>query len=151
MPARPLLALYCAALSAGALAERIDKTPLEAVWRRSVACHPSGAAEKAAAAPGCVAADCHVAVYDGFLNATTVQTLREIADAGVARTAPGDRAASAAGGPTIMDINSGYVMIPGQRLVNVYVPRARLLPLLLLLPLLRARRLPPLLLLIYCC
>lgn len=53
---------------------------------------------------------------DDWLGADDVEALRSIASRGAA--AAGSSPES--GGPTIVDVNSGYVMAPGGRLANIY-------------------------------
>lgn len=55
---------------------------------------------------------CARVMYDDFLTAAEVSHLRSIADVGMAGR-------SKLGGPTIMDMNSGYVK-DGQGLMNIY-------------------------------
>lgn len=64
--------------------------------------------------PGChLAGDsCGRAVKDAFVTPEEVDQLREIAEVGMANR-------SRLGGPTIMDVNTGYVK-DGDGLVNIY-------------------------------
>jgi hypothetical protein len=64
--------------------------------------------------PGChhVGNNCGRAVKDGFVTPEEVDQLREIAEIGMANR-------TKLGGPTIMDINTGYVK-DGDGLVNIY-------------------------------
>jgi len=66
---------------------------------------------------------CDRVVRDDFVDAATVDALLSIAARGMgARSGAEEEATStaAAGGPTIFDANSGYVMAPGAKLANVY-------------------------------
>ena len=64
----------------------------------------------------CGARPCNRVVIDDWLPPAEIDALRDIA----ARGADAADAAAASGGPTIVDINSGFVMAPGARLVNLY-------------------------------
>ena len=64
----------------------------------------------------CGARPCDRVVIDNWLPPAEIDALRDIA----ARGAAAADATAAAGGPTIVDINSGFVMAPGARLVNLY-------------------------------
>eukprot|EP00937_MAST-01D_sp_MAST-1D-sp2_P003635 g3635.t1 len=64
-------------------------------------CHPGGA--------GGDGAPCRRAVLDDFVSAAEVEQLRAIAQRGMA---PRDRERGTTSGPTIMDINTGYVRDP---------------------------------------
>lgn len=78
-------------------------------WR--VACNSSSS---------CGAArSCDRVVLDDWASAVEVDALKAIAVRGMAAAS----ADGAAGGPTIFDMNSGYVMAPGARLVNLYSAR----------------------------
>ncbi|KAI9905540.1 hypothetical protein PsorP6_013467 [Peronosclerospora sorghi] len=71
--------------------------------------------------PGCHQEDetmCGRVVMDNFVTPKQVTQLREIAETGM-------RNRSKLGGPTIMDINSGFVR-DSEGLVNIYQPQSRL-------------------------
>ena len=64
----------------------------------------------------CGERQCDRVVVDDFISETDIERLISIAERGM-DAADAD---AAAGGPTIFDINSGYVMAPGARLENLY-------------------------------
>ncbi|KAJ1459721.1 hypothetical protein M885DRAFT_478971 [Pelagophyceae sp. CCMP2097] len=64
-------------------------------------------------------AGCDRATVSDFASAAEVASLRSIAEKGMAAAG----ADSNFGGPTIFDINSGFVMAPGARLSNVHETR----------------------------
>ena len=67
---------------------------------------------------------CDRVVIDDWLPPAEIDALRDIARRGAAAA----DAAAAAGGPTIIDINSGFVMAPGARLVNLYQAKSKRKP-----------------------
>ena len=64
---------------------------------------------------------CDRVVIDDWLPPAEIDALRDIARRGAAAA----DAAAASGGPTIVDINSGFVMAPGARLVNLYQTKSK--------------------------
>ena len=67
---------------------------------------------------------CDRVVIDDWLPPAEIDALRDIARRGAAAA----EAAAASGGPTIIDINSGFVMAPGARLVNLYQTKSKRKP-----------------------
>ncbi len=97
----------------------------EAVSRWTVPCSsqytepgPDGSAARPH--PGCTPSQCHRVVVDGFISRNEVAALLAIARKGFAFS----NDAAAYGGPTIMDINSGYVR-DQDGLINMYSPNGR--------------------------
>jgi len=68
--------------------------------------------------PGCHPEKCGRAVFDNFVTKDEVSQLRAIVDFGMTYASP----SAAKGGPTIMDINSGFVRDP-ESVVNMYNPK----------------------------
>lgn len=92
------------------LPDRLRQSDAVGRRRRHVPC---------ASTSSCGARQCDRVVIDDWLPAAEVDALLRIANAGMA--AAGADASS--GGPTIFDINSGFVMAPGARLENLYQGR----------------------------
>lgn len=96
-------------------------TRREAVARRTwrVPCKASEAAGSRTHVGGCtpLGDSCGRAVFDQFVSSIEVEELREVALKGMS-----ERALSALGGPTIFDINSGFLR-DAEGLVNVYTGR----------------------------
>ena len=89
------------------LPQRLTRTMRVRHARRPVPCKTTSV---------CGERPCDRVVIDDWLPPAEIDALRDIA----ARGAAAADAAAASGGPTIVDINSGFVMAPGARLVNLY-------------------------------
>ena len=87
--------------------QRLTRTMRVRHARRAVPCATTSV---------CGERPCDRVVIDDWLPPAEIDALRDIARRGAAAA----DAAAAAGGPTIVDINSGFVMAPGARLVNLY-------------------------------
>lgn len=95
--------------------QRLTRTMRVRHARRAVPCATTSV---------CGARPCDRVVIDDWLPPAEIDALRDIA----ARGAAAADAAAAAGGPTIVDINSGFVMAPGARLVNLYQAKSKRKP-----------------------
>ena len=89
------------------LPQRLTRTMRVRHARRAVPCATTSV---------CGERPCDRVVIDDWLPPAEIDALRDIARRGAAAA----DAAAASGGPTIVDINSGFVMAPGARLVNLY-------------------------------
>ena len=89
------------------LPQRLTRTMRVRHARRPVPCKTTSV---------CGERPCDRVVIDDWLPPAEIDALRDIARRGAAAA----DAAAASGGPTIVDINSGFVMAPGARLVNLY-------------------------------
>ena len=87
--------------------QRLTRTMRVRHARRAVPCATTSV---------CGERPCDRVVIDDWLPPAEIDALRDIARRGAAAA----DAAAASGGPTIVDINSGFVMAPGARLVNLY-------------------------------
>ena len=90
-----------------AMPQRLTRTMRVRHARRAVPCATTSV---------CGERPCDRVVIDDWLPPAEIDALRDIARRGAAAA----DAAAASGGPTIVDINSGFVMAPGARLVNLY-------------------------------
>ena len=95
--------------------QRLTRTMRVRHARRTVPCATTSV---------CGARPCDRVVIDDWLPPAEIDALRDIARRGAAAA----DAAAAAGGPTIIDINSGFVMAPGARLVNLYQAKSKRKP-----------------------
>ena len=95
--------------------QRLTRTMRVRHARRAVPCATTSV---------CGARPCDRVVIDDWLPPAEIDALRDIA----ARGAAAADAAAASGGPTIVDINSGFVMAPGARLVNLYQAKSKRKP-----------------------
>ena len=95
--------------------QRLTRTMRVRHARRAVPCATTSV---------CGARPCDRVVIDDWLPPAEIDALRDIARRGAAAA----DAAAAAGGPTIIDINSGFVMAPGARLVNLYQAKSKRKP-----------------------
>ena len=92
--------------------QRLTRTMRVRHARRTVPCATTSV---------CGERPCDRVVIDDWLPPAEIDALRDIARRGAAAA----DAAAAAGGPTIVDINSGFVMAPGARLVNLYQTKSK--------------------------
>ena len=92
--------------------QRLTRTMRVRHARRTVPCATTSV---------CGERPCDRVVIDDWLPPAEIDALRDIAVRGAAAA----DAAAAAGGPTIVDINSGFVMAPGARLVNLYQTKSK--------------------------
>ena len=97
------------------LPQRLTRTMRVRHARRPVPCKTTSV---------CGERPCDRVVIDDWLPPAEIDALRDIA----ARGAAAADAAAASGGPTIVDINSGFVMAPGARLVNLYQAKSKRKP-----------------------
>ena len=95
--------------------QRLTRTMRVRHARRTVPCATTSV---------CGARPCDRVVIDDWLPPAEIDALRDIARRGAAAA----DAAAASGGPTIVDINSGFVMAPGARLVNLYQAKSKRKP-----------------------
>ena len=94
------------------LPQRLTRTMRVRHARRPVPCKTTSV---------CGERPCDRVVIDDWLPPAEIDALRDIA----ARGAEAADAAAASGGPTIVDINSGFVMAPGARHVNLYQSKSK--------------------------
>jgi hypothetical protein len=116
---RPALvgAIICAvAAVALRMARHARAEPLPRRLTRGMRVRRARRAVPCRAASVCGARPCDRVVMDDWLPAHEIEALRGIARRGADKAG----AAAAQGGPTIVDINSGFVMAPGARLANLY-------------------------------